>query len=483
MRQSIRCVFLLLFSILPAACQTLINRSILSGNGSDQPAVIATGGNGFVYVAGNTTSGNFPVTNAQEAQPPQGALEVSVNGAAFVNSSLTATNVYAVAASADGHLVIASTSNGIVRSTNQGVTWTAASTLLPLCSALAVDPVNPSNAYALLLQSGALYKSSNGGANWQSTGASFEGADAVTQIVINPQTPATMYIWAGYAVYRSTDGAQSWQPLSIRNNQVSAFAMAPSQPNVVYATGVQSGFVFRSDDGGTSWTQANSSAIGSMAGMAVDSTEPTTVWLVNDGGNIYRSTDGGASFQVVTTLSGDATVFSVAVDPANPERVYVAGSGTFETPDGGRTWSNVGTSYAQSLYAAPARIYSVGSTSQTVFLAKFDATLSQVVYSTYLWTGAVSGIALDGAGDVYLAGSDSTGSNGIAMKVSAADSSVLYSTTLYGAIPNAIAIDASGNAFIAGTAATLPVAKGAYQATSPALAPTRSICSTPSRPS
>ena len=172
MRQFARCVFLLLLSTGPAFCQTLINRSILSGNGSDQPAVIATGGNGFVYVAGNT------------------------NGAAFVNSGLTATNVYGVAASSDGHLVIAGTLNGIMRSTDQGVTWTAASTVLPLCSALAVDPVNPSNAYALLFQNGALYKSSNGGVNWQNMGASFPTSQA-TQIVINPQMPTTMYIWAG----------------------------------------------------------------------------------------------------------------------------------------------------------------------------------------------------------------------------------------------------------------------------------------------
>ena len=65
-------------------------------------------------MAGNATSGNFPVTNALEAQPPQGALEVSINGAAFINTRLIATTVYAVAASSDGHLVIASTPNGIV---------------------------------------------------------------------------------------------------------------------------------------------------------------------------------------------------------------------------------------------------------------------------------------------------------------------------------------------------------------------------------
>jgi hypothetical protein len=100
-------------------------------------------------------------------------------------------------------------------------------------------------------------------------------------------------------------------------------------------------------------------------------------------------------------------------------------------------------------------------------LAKFDAALSQVIYSTYLWTGTVSGIALDGAGDVYLVGSDYTGVNGVVMKVSAADSSVLYSTALSGVVPNAIAMDASGNALIVGTATGLAVTKGAYESIIP----------------
>ena len=88
MRTSCSVFLLLLFAISLTFGQTLINHRVLSGNGSDLPTVIATDSGGFVYMAGNTTSGNFPVTNALEAQPPQGALEVSINGAAFVNLSL-----------------------------------------------------------------------------------------------------------------------------------------------------------------------------------------------------------------------------------------------------------------------------------------------------------------------------------------------------------------------------------------------------------
>jgi len=470
------CLFPLLFCIVPAFSQTLVNRSILSGNGSDQPTVIATGKDGFVYIAGDTTSGNFPVTNALETLPPQGALEVSANGAAFVNTGLAATSVNAVAASSDGHLVIASTSSGIFRSTDQGVTWSAASDVLPLCAALAVDPVNPSNVYAVLLQGGAFYKSANGGVNWQNTGLSFPD-NAVEQIAINPQTPTTMYVWASYMLYRSTDGGQSWQPLAVPDNaspvQIAAFALAPSQPNVIYSTGLAPfGSFYKSIDGGATWTQGaqNVFAFSSTAAIAVDPGNASTVWVASDGIYVQKSTDGGATFQDVTTLNlGQMVALYVAIDPANSLRVYVSdGFGVFETSDGGQTWSTTYNGFDNSLYAAPSRVYAVGGgIPQTVFLAKFDAGLSQVIYSTYLWTGSVSGIASDGAGDVYLAGSDITGINGMVMKVSAADSSVLYSTPLTGVVPSAIAVDAGGNAVIAGTASSLATTSGAYQSAVP----------------
>jgi hypothetical protein len=279
---------LLLSGAILAHGQTLVGQQVLAGSGNNQPTAVATDSQGFVYVAGITTSGDFPISHALESQLPQGALEVSNNGAAFVNSGLNASNVTAVAASSDGMLVIAAASTGAYRSTDGGVTWKpAADTSAAGAAALAVDPVNSSNAYAIL-QNGAIYRSSNGGVNWQAAGTpppTNQAGYGLWQITIDPQTPATLYACGNLTVYRSTDGAQSWQPLSIPfangpNGQfpVSAFALAPSQPNVLYVAAWDLNYgapLFKSTDSGSTWMAgANGISVYYPNGLAVDPTNP-----------------------------------------------------------------------------------------------------------------------------------------------------------------------------------------------------------------
>jgi uncharacterized protein (TIGR03437 family) len=488
---------LLLCSAIHARCQVLAGHQVLAGSGVATAAAVALDSQGYVYVAGNTTAEDFPASNALESQPPQGVLDVSVNGAAFVNTGLIASTsantgnygITAVAASSDGTLVIVSAFSGSYRSADGGVTWKPTADALPSAITLAVDPVNPSNAYAIG-PSGELFRSSNGGVNWLPIAGPQNLQVQQTQqgpasIAIDPQNPATLYVCSNLSVYRSTDGAQSWQPLPIPftsspNGQypVSAFALAPSQPNVLYvtaSTAVAAAPLYTSTDGGSAWTAGANVSAPSSTALAVDPTNPSTVWIAATDGTIKKSTDGGAAFQTITALGGS----SIAIDPANPMRVYTASyTNVFETIDGGTTWSTVLSGFAYAVYAAPSRVFAYSSiVPTTVFLTKLDPTLSQVIYSTYLWTGSVSGIAVDSQDNVALTGTNAIG--GIVMKVSAADSSVLYFTVINGVAPNAIALDAAGNAVIVGNATSLTPTKGAYQAARPGPCPTSVITDLP----
>jgi len=493
---------LLLSSAIHARSQVLTGHQVLAGSGAATATAVALDSQGYVYVAGNTTAEDFPASNALESQPPQGVLEVSLNGAAFVNAGLNASTsanigsygITTVAASSDGLLVIVSAYSGSYRSADGGVTWKPTANALPSAIALAVDPVNSSNAYAIG-PSGEFFRSSNGGVNWlpiagPSNLQVYQTPQGPASIAIDPQNSATLYVCSNGSVYRSTDGAQSWQLLSIPfidgpNGQypVSAFALAPSQPNVLYAAAPPEPYaapLFISTDGGSTWTAgANVNALSFPAALAVDPTNPSTVWIAATDGTLKKSTDSGVSFQTITALGSNPSGYSVAIDPANPMRVYAASyTNVFETSDGGTTWSTVLSGFAYTVYAAPSRIFAFSSTvPATVFLTKFDPALSQVIYSTYLWAGSVAGIAVDSQDNVALTGTNAIG--GIVMKVSAKDSSVLYSTVINGAAPNAIAVDAAGSAVVVGDATSLTPTKGAYQSARPGPCPTNPTTSLP----
>ena len=235
--------------------------------------------------------------------------------------------MFALAASNDGTVVIASTAAGVFRSADSGNTWVLGDTTLPPAAALAIDPSDATKAYAFA-QNGSFYSSNDGGINWKPTGTSLP-ALYLSRIAIAPGTPSRLYTWDASAVYSSVDGAKTWQALSIPSSgnpaNIAAFALAPSQPNTLYATGIPPfGPIYRSTDGGSTWTAgANNIFANGPTAIVADPNDASTVWVVDGGEDVRVSKDGGMTFEsTAVLLNGGFT--SVAVDPANSARVYAA---------------------------------------------------------------------------------------------------------------------------------------------------------------
>lgn len=268
---------------------------------------------------------------------------------------------------------------GLFKSTDGGVSFvpmngTGVNKLdLSYVSAILVHQTNPNivlaggHAYcnaAGNYYSGALYRSSDGGANWT---LSISGP--VGDLLIDPTTPNTMYVGIGRAasagdgVYKTINAGANWTRIETAPLPYGAttrrmrLAMAPSNAQVIYAlinhapppTSDGLTHLYKSPDGGASWSQTNGSACEGQCSynlcLAVDPANADTVLV----GSIrhFKSTSSGASPVWMTTGWGPSqTVHQdthvLRYSTSNGNR-YWAGTdgGLWRTDNGGTSFTNL----------------------------------------------------------------------------------------------------------------------------------------------
>ncbi len=274
-----------------------------------------------------------------------------------------------------------------------------------MITALAVDPLTPTTLYAGT-QGGGVFKSTDGGANWNSTNLTNV---IISALAINPQAPTILYAGTNSSgVLKSADGGKTWTSTGLTVVGVLSLAIDPKTPTTLYA-GTNGGAVFTSTDEGVSWSSAalflygSCSPCGGVSALAIDPVIPTTLfagtgiitaydydgsYLYSASGRVFNSTDGGTSWamsawlndyesaqtlaiaphtdlQTAVTLftgttlgvlkstdggvSWNATgltgvgVLSLVIDPLTPTTLYAGTSGgVFKSSDGGSNWSSTG---------------------------------------------------------------------------------------------------------------------------------------------
>ncbi len=275
---------------------------------------------------------------------------------------------------------------GVWKTSNAGVTWTPIFDHQTVASigAIAVAPSDPKVIYvgtgesdirSDLASGDGVYRSTDGGENWQNIG--LRETRQISRIVIDPQNANVVYVGAlGHAygpnndrgVYKSSDGGEHWTKVLDQGPEagIADLAIAADRPNILFAAtwhthrppwstyapidGAGSG-VFRSQDGGNSWTRLSGSGLpdGDWGRPAVAvSADGTRVYaLIDDGkkSGLYRSDDSGDSW---TLKNSDARITSrawyfgnITIDPQNPDVFYVPNVALYRSEDGGQTISIV----------------------------------------------------------------------------------------------------------------------------------------------
>ena len=155
----------------------------------------------------------------------------------------------------------------------------------------------------------------------------------VRSLIIDPQTPTTLYLGSLKGIFKSTDGAASWTNMEngIQLPQaMSALAIDPRSTDVVYGASLGGG-VFKRYGADSGWTPMNHGLTEpNVRDLAIDSQTPMTLYAGTDAG-VFKSVDGAASWTQMNNGLNDTRVLTLALAPLTPTTLYAGTeSGVFK---------------------------------------------------------------------------------------------------------------------------------------------------------
>ena len=247
---------------------------------------------------------------------------------------------------------------------------------------IAVDPQNEAIIY-LGYSSGGIFKTTNGGQDWNPIFDN-EITTAIGAIAIDPNNSNIVYAGTGdpnisgypligNGIYKSIDGGLNWEHMGLSNTRTTArIVIDPSNTNIIFAATMGLPFalddnrgLYRSLDGGLSWEQVlflDSSA--GVVDVVMNKDNPNILYasgwnrirnnvdseITGPSATVWKSIDGGDNWEKLTNglPSGDLGRTGLTISESNPNQVYAMYVGVnsqmlglWESNDAGASWQEL----------------------------------------------------------------------------------------------------------------------------------------------
>jgi photosystem II stability/assembly factor-like uncharacterized protein len=281
---------------------------------------------------------------------------------------------------------------------------------------VAIDAVHSNtNIIYLGAASGGVWKTSNGGSEWQPI---FDEQPLLNigSVAIQQSNPSVVWVGTGEGnprnslnigegIYKSLDAGKTWKRMGLeKTRNIHRVIIDPVNPNTVYAAAIGNPYsehpdrgVYKTTDGGETWTKIlYTNDTTGCADLVMDPSNPNKLiasmwqhrrqpWTFKSGGpgsGMYITVDGGKNWKKLGKDDGipDGQLgrIGIAFAPSMPLRVYAkveaTRNGFYKSDDGGFKWTLVNSDpaqitdrpfYYQEIYVDPKnenRIYDIHST-------------------------------------------------------------------------------------------------------------------------
>ena len=247
-------------------------------------------------------------------------------------------------------IYLGTASGGLWKSIDNGQNWVSLSDSWKTLAVggVAVDPNNPNTIYAGTGEANGassgysigIYKSTDGGLNWQLLTGS--GSSVTCQMMVNPANSNFVYQATEAGVFLSKDAGRSWSNVCSLGG-LTSLVMNPLNPAVFYAAGGSQ--ISKSVDSGKTWKSLKGFPVGNLMVIAMTAADTNYIYLssgVGGGSTLARSTNGGASWK---TMQSDVPFLgyqgwyanAIAVNPKDANDIVVGGQNIYRATDGGKT--------------------------------------------------------------------------------------------------------------------------------------------------
>jgi photosystem II stability/assembly factor-like uncharacterized protein len=289
---------------------------------------------------------------------------------------------------------VASSTGGLWKTANRGVTFRSMTDDLPAHSIgdVAVHQVDTARVWLGMGERASrqssswgdgVWRSDDGGESWTHVG--LEDSNHIGRIALHPTDPDVAYVAAmGHlwgpneerGLYRTTDGGETWERVLYVDENTGAVDVAidPVNPETMYAATYQRrrrpwGFhgggpgsaLWKSIDGGTTWGKLTNTRVDfglpegilGRIGISIHRNDPGIVYVSVEQGlrynastayeerqaGIYRSEDYGENWEHMSDWNPRPMYASqILVDPSDDQRIYMVNAYSW-SDDGGRTFT------------------------------------------------------------------------------------------------------------------------------------------------
>ncbi|NHF60544.1 glycosyl hydrolase [Flavobacteriaceae bacterium TP-CH-4] len=282
---------------------------------------------------------------------------------------------------------------GIWKTVDDGITWKNVSDgflKTGTVGAIAVSESNPNIVVAGMGEHAArgvmtsmgdgVYKSTDAGKTWKHIGLDY--TRHISDVIIHPTNPEIIFVSAQGAqygpstergIYRSTNGGANWERVLYvnENTGASSLSMDMKNPLILYAamwqhrrypwimeSGGKDSGLYKSVDGGSTWKKMKEGLPKEFgkAGISVSRANNELVFAVIEAegtkGGVYRSDNAGKKWTQVNkdriNIARSWYYMEIFADPQNEHVVYVLNAPVTKSIDGGRTFTPLPTPHGDN---------------------------------------------------------------------------------------------------------------------------------------